>query len=131
MIFCWMTIPSTHDLVFLVASAVAAYIFKLVESAIRSHVKNAAVQDALLGITHLAETVVKSTAQTVVADLKDPTKPGTWDEKAAASVKHSVLGELHLLSEKFRATLMAQGWTAGNIATLLKHTVESAVSTTA
>lgn len=54
-----------------------------------------------------AASIVAELAQTLVQDLKDPTKPGTWDQVAKASVRSTAILRLRMLYPQAVAVLTA------------------------
>jgi hypothetical protein len=85
------------------------------------------VAHALELIDFSAETVVAEMYQRVVADLKDPSKPGTWNETAAASVKAAAVTALKAHVPEAVALLTSCGRNPANIETILGAAVEKAV----
>jgi len=66
--------------------------------------KNQQLLSAVDLIAHGAQGVVAELAQSVVKDLKDPNKPGTWDKVTQESVKATAIRRLqelypHAISE--------------------------------
>lgn len=54
-----------------------------------------------------AASIVAELAQTLVQDLKDPTKPGSWDQVAKASVRSTAILRLRMLYPQAVAVLTA------------------------
>ena len=75
---------------------------------LRARHVDARVTSALDEGTGAVGRAVAAVAQTVVNDLKDPSKPGTWSKVAAATAKASAVRiALSTLSAQTRATLDA------------------------
>jgi hypothetical protein len=68
---------------------------------------------------------VANAYQTVVSDLKNPARPGCWDERAAASVKASVIQDVKQLLPRVVSALAAAG--VKDIDALLSRLVEQSV----
>ncbi len=99
---------------------IAAYVALLV----KKYVHNDAALKALDTLGRLTQIAVGNAAQKVVTDLKDPTKPGTWDAVAAAAVKASVTSDVKSLGQQPLAVLSANGM---DIEKLIDHGIEAAV----
>lgn len=95
---------------------------------IRARVKNKLVADLLAGLATVAGIVVAHASQTVVQNLKDPSRPGTWDAQTAAAVKAVVLRDLRELGaqelEQLRTLRKLDGPTVDK---LLEQLVEAKV----
>lgn len=65
--------------------------------AIRKRTQDARIVAAVDTLTRGAEGVVADLAQHVVADLKDPSKPGAWDEVAMQSARATATARLRRL----------------------------------
>jgi hypothetical protein len=94
---------------------------------IRLHVKNARLAKALQVVASLAFTIVSRISQTVVADLKDPSKPGSWNTTVAAAAKRQALDDLRAVGASVIPQLMSGGIKGAALDTLLESHVESAV----
>lgn len=64
---------------------------------IRKRTTDARVVAAVDTLSRGAEGVVADLAQHLVADLKDPNKPGTWDQVAASSARATAVARLRRL----------------------------------
>jgi hypothetical protein len=93
----------------------------------RTHFKISAQNTAVDAVFEAAVTAVSNAMQRLVADLKDPSKPGTWDAVAAASIKKSVVQDVHTLGAQALDRLKASNWTDAQRATLVEQLVERAV----
>lgn len=60
-------------------------------------------------LTQAALTTVRLLERTVVADLKDPTKPGTWDEVAKRSVKDVAMMRVRSATAREREEMLQHG----------------------
>lgn len=90
----------------------------------RRYVHNDSVLKALDMVGKIIETSVGHAAQTTVHDLKDPSKPGTWDKVAAEAIKASVASDVKAMGQKPLAVLSQNGM---DIEKLLDHGIEAAV----
>ena len=104
-------------------AAIASYLAPLARRLFAQRLIGSAVE--LLGV--LAATAVANAYQTVVKDLKDPSKPGVWSAEAAASVKASVLRDLRVLGAGALQQLETHGLGPAAVDALLNQLVESAV----
>lgn len=97
-------------------------------TAIRKHVHNKLAASAFEAIVSTAATVVASASQTVVEDLKNPERPGTWDDNQAALVKAHVMRDLKQLAAKPIEELKSlRSLDAESVQKLLDRLVESQV----
>lgn len=83
-----------------------------------------------LALVTLADTTVKvvgAVAQTVVRDLKDPSKPGTWDERAARAARQEAIAQVRILLPDVISTLKATGRSNADIDHLISTHVEATV----
>ena len=94
----------TRDTAALFISALQPLLLALITAAaawaaqaIRRRTQDARIVAAVDTLTRGAEGVVADLAQHVVADLKDPNKPGTWDQVAASSARASAVARLRRL----------------------------------
>ena len=86
------------------------------------------VQSALSALGEISLTCVAHAWQTVVEDLKDPEKPGVWNDRAKADVKASVSADVAMLAASALRTLREVGMSEQSIQSLLDKTVERAVA---
>lgn len=66
-------------------------------AAIRRRTADARITAAVDTLARGAEGVVADIAQHVVADLRDPGKPGTWDDVAKAAARRTAIERLRRL----------------------------------
>jgi len=85
--FTAQAISTLGPLVLLALSVLTAWLTK----AAREHIQDKRLATTLETITKLVATAVADAFQTVVKDLKDPTKPGEWNATTAASIKWNVI----------------------------------------
>lgn len=89
--------------------SLVALVLRKITAAITAQTNNTRVRSAVVMLSTLIETLVGNAMQTVVADLRDPSKPGEWSAVAAASVKESVLKDLHVLGRQSIDALKSAG----------------------
>lgn len=82
---------------------------------------------AAVTLGRLAGVLVGRASQTIVADLKDPEKPGDWTEALGKSTKSAVVSQLRILGRSSLETLRGQGHSDAELGELLDALVESAV----
>jgi hypothetical protein len=86
-----------------------------------------AINNAVVALTNLANIVVTELWQTTVAQLKDPTKPGAWDDDAKRSVARGAIARLTSLGAGPIRALSTMGMTPAAVDALLKSLIESEV----
>ena len=82
---------------------------------------------ALVVLADNTAKVVAAIAQTVVRDLKDPSKPGFWDERAAQAARREAIAQVRILIPDMVATLKAVGRSNADIDHLISTHVEATV----
>lgn len=92
---------------------------------IRRRTQDARITAAVDRLARGAEGVVADLAQHLVQDLKDPSKPGSWDRVAAQSARATAITRLRRLFPQEVAALEAGG--AGRVEELLGALVERGV----
>lgn len=103
---------------------IAGYIAYLVQK----YVHNDAVLKALQTVGVITKVAVANAAQLTVNDLKDPTKPGTWDKIASDAVRASVASDIRLMGAAPLAVLADKGgWTEKATDALVSKGIESEV----
>jgi hypothetical protein len=107
----------------LVIPVVCTYVTMLA----RKYVKNDAMLKALQSVGQITKIAVTSAAQQTVVDLKDPTKPGSWDKIAQAAVKRAVSETIRAVGSQPLETLAAHGWTEKQTDALIDHGIEGEV----
>lgn len=79
-------------------------------AAVRRYTTSAQITAAVEALTRGAEAVVADLAQHVVADLKDPAKPGDWTEVTQAALRARAVERLRrILPEQSAALDRAHG----------------------
>lgn len=113
-------------LAFLLALALAALVAWL-SPMIARYVRDKRLALALVVLADTVVKVVAATAQTVVRDLKDPSKPGTWDERAAQAARREAVAQVRILIPDVVATLRAGGRSNADLDHLIATHVEATV----
>lgn len=109
--------------------AVLGYLARAILAAVARSSVSARVKTAVEQVVNMAIISAERTTQVVVADLKDPAKPGAWDEVAKRSARESVEADVRALARGALETLRTEGrYTPEEIDTLLDRAIESAVS---
>ncbi len=112
-----------HPLFLLGLAALVVYLVPL----LRRRLKSKLAADALSALLAVAATVVANAEQTVVANLKDPAKPGVWDDSTKLAIKASVLADARALGAGPMRDLMATGLDPERVDVLLSQMVERSV----
>lgn len=86
-------ISALQPLLLALVTALAAW----AAAQVRRRTQDARVLAAVDTLTRGAEGVVADLAQHMVQDLKDPSKPGTWDQVAQASARTTAVARLRRL----------------------------------
>jgi hypothetical protein len=94
---------------------------------VRTHFKITAQNAAVDAVQTAAETAVSAIMQSMVASLRDPTKPGTWNEVAAESAKAAAIEQVRLLSAQALDRLKASNWSDAQRRALVEGAIERAV----
>lgn len=85
-------------------------------------------QKAMASIIDASRICAGNVFQTVVRDLKDPSKPGTWDQKAKEAAKAAALTDVHTLTAGAKKALLSHGMTSAAVDSLIDKAIESAVA---
>lgn len=88
-----MLVNALQPLLLALITAAAAW----AAQAIRKRTQDARIVAAVDTLTRGAEGVVADLSQHLVDDLKDPSKPGTWDQVAQASARATAMARLRRL----------------------------------
>lgn len=88
-----LLVSALQPLLLALVTALAAW----AAAQIRKRTTDARVVAAVDTLTRGAEGVVADLSQHLVADLKDPSKPGTWDQVAQASARSTAVARLRRL----------------------------------
>lgn len=108
----------------ILVSIVSGYVLFLV----RKYVHNDAVLKALQVLGEIIKASVGNASQRVVADLKDPNKPGSWDKVAAEAVKSTVIEDIKTIGKPPIDVLVKHGgFTPQQVDALVDRGVETAV----
>jgi hypothetical protein len=95
--------------------------------AVSTWLKNKVSNDAYNQLSDIALATVMSLQQTVVNPLKDPEKPGEWNENAASEIKSRAIGKIRDLAGSSIEQLQNHGWTPQMVEELIGKLVESHV----
>lgn len=87
-----------------------------------------AINNSVVALTNLANIVVTELWQTTVAQLKDPSKPGEWNDDAKRSVALAAVARLTSLGAGAIRALATMGMTPAAVDSLLKSLIESEVA---
>jgi hypothetical protein len=85
------------------------------------------VGDAIDQLVKHGAIAVGSVFQTTVSALKDSTKPGTWDQRAASAAKAEALTQIRSMGREALDVLLKSGRSPEEIDKILGAIVESAV----
>ena len=103
--------------------AIAAYL----AAVILRRVPDSRIASALSLIDYLAVGIVAALYQETVADLKDPSKPGEWNDVAARAVKTAAMSQLRDVGSSVVEILIACGMAPTKVEVILSTAVEKAV----
>lgn len=103
--------------------AIAAYL----AAVILRRIPDRRLAQALTLVDYLASGVVAEIYQKTVADLKDPTKPGTWNDVAAATAKRTAMEQLRVVGANVISTVVACGMSPASVDGVLSQAIEKAV----
>ena len=103
--------------------AIAAYLAAM----ILRRVPDRRVASALTLIDYHAASIVAAIYQRTVADLKDPTKPGEWNDLTAVAAKAAAMEQLRSVGSSLASTLIACGMTPDKVESILSASIEKAV----
>jgi len=113
------------------ASLVLAVLTELARrglAALKAHVRSERVRKAMEQLLELSSVCVMHAAQTVVEDLKDPTKPGEWNAVAARAVRESVRADVSTLAKAALGTLKTDGqFSSAELNRVVEAAIEAAV----
>ena len=110
------------------ALAILVPVFALwLATLLRAHIKNQMVAQGLALLDYAAVNVVAQIYQQTVADLKDPTKPGTWTQEIAANAKKTAVADLKLVVPQALAMLTACGHSQASLDATVSAAIENAV----
>lgn len=74
--------------------AAVGFLFAWLKSKIETATENQRLRGAVDLLAHGAQGVVAELSQTVVKDLKDPTKSGSWDKVTQVAVRDAAIRKL-------------------------------------
>lgn len=115
--------PIIVDLVSVIIAGLLMFLARIISSWLKTRMSSEAYRQ----LSDVALACVMSLQQTTVNSLKDPSKPGEWNDDAAQDIKSRAASKIRDLAGASIDELHRQGWSPQKVEDLISKLIEAHV----